>query len=489
MWDKGGLAENWFVDNQGYLQEDVDATSIDGTMTINIPKDTKILDSAGDPLTQISVAPIAPPAAAPEGYKILKSFDFNPDGAEFAPSIEITISFDPATVPEGKTVALAFYNETEGKWEFVSGTNNGNGTATFELTHFSAYSLMSISTQYPSDFANSVPLVGELSSNPKVIGTDLLFALILVLLFYIAATLFNSTLRENYETIHGWMVRPFKRFSKSHNDSKRRARKSVGRFLLEGFGAVFITALLYCFLDSYFTRGISGLMLFIAIAVALSIVTFFYEGVQILFSKYRFGVPATLKIHPIALVLAVVFVIISRAVHFHPGLIFGFVGACVPLVASRHLNKRQYGLSILSSTVLLTVVCILAFLLRTPVSEAMAGHESFGWVLLDMILAAIFVIGLEGLVFALLPLMFVDGERLAKWKKWAWLAVFTIVVFLYYYIIINKDGGLVDAIGDMKVQMMFVITGVFFVLSVVVWLFFGLWHKMRTGKEHEAEQD
>jgi hypothetical protein len=346
-----------------------------------------------------------------------------------------------------------------------------------------------ISTQYPSEFVDTIPLAGELSTNPKVIGTNLLFALILVLIFYISATLFNSALRENYETIQGWLVRPFKRFSKSHNDNKRRARKSMSRFLLEGFGAVFITALLYCLLDPYFTHGISGLMLFISIAVALAIVTFFYEGIQILFSKYRCGVPATLKIHPIALVLAVVFVIISRAVHFHPGLIFGFVGACVPLAASRHLNKRQHGISILGSTVFLTVVCILAFLLRTPVSEAMAGHESFGWVLLDMILTAIFVIGLEGLVFALLPLMFVDGERLVKWKKWVWLFVFTILVFLYYYIIINKDGGVVDAIGDLKVQMMFVITSVFLVFSIAVWLFFGLRHKMRAGKGHEAEHE
>ena len=356
-------------------------------------------------------------------------------------------------------------------------------------TGWSRMGHFTISTQYPSDFANTVPLAGELSSNPKVIGTNLLFALILVLMFYIAATLFNSALRENYETIHGWLVRPLKRFAKPNVDSEHHVQKSMGRFLLEGFGAVAVTALLYCFLDPYFTQGLSGVALFIALAIALAVVTFFYEGVQILFSKYRFGVPAAFKIHPIALVLAVVFVLISRAVHFHPGLILGFVGACVPLLASRHLNKRQHGVSILCSAVLLAVVCILAFFLRTPVSEAMAGHESFGWALLDMILAAVFIIGLEGLLFALIPLMFVDGERLAKWNKWVWLTVFTVVVFLFYYIIINKDGEIVDAMGDIKVQMMFVITGVFFVLSVAVWLFFRLRHKRSAVKEHEAEHE
>ena len=69
------------------------------------------------------------------------------------------------------------------------------------------------------------------------------------------------------------------------------------------------------------------------------------------------------------------------------------------------------------------------------------------------------------------------------------MAVFTVVVFLFYYIIINKDGEIVDAMGDIKVQMMFVITGVFLVLSVAVWLFFGLRHKRKAGKEHEAEHE
>ena len=490
MWGaKGPLSDNWLVDNQGYLQKDVAAASIDGTMTINITQGTKILDSAGNPLANITVSPVAPPAAAPDGYQLLKSFDFNPDGAKFNPGISITISFNESDVPAGKTVALAFYNESEDKWEFVSGTDNGNGTATFELTHFSAYTLL-YEKKYPSSFVDSIPLVGDLSTNPKVIGTNLLFALLLVLMFYIAATLFNSALRENYAAIEGWMARPFKRLAKPKGDSEDPARKNnTGKLLLEGFLAVLVTALLYCFLDPYFTHGMSGLLLFAAMTIAIGIVTFFYEGVQILLSKYRFGVPAKFKLHPIALVLGLVFVLISRAVHFHPGLIFGFVGACVPLLATRHLDTRKHGILILVSTVTLTIACILTFLLRTPLHDAMAGHESVGWSLLDMILAAIFIIGLEGLVFTLIPLMFVDGERLVKWHKWIWITVFTIVVFLFYYIIINKDGEIVDAMGDIKVQMMFVITGVFLVLSIGVWLFLGMRHKRKAESGHAAAQE
>ena len=135
MGGKSDLFGDWNVNSLGILQNNVSASSSDSTITINIAKGTKVLDSTLYPLTQISIALVAPPVAVPEGYRILKSFNFTPDGAQFAPDIAVTVS------TEGKTVVLAFYNKTTGEWEFIEGTNNGDGTATFNITHFSTYSL------------------------------------------------------------------------------------------------------------------------------------------------------------------------------------------------------------------------------------------------------------------------------------------------------------------------------------------------------------
>jgi hypothetical protein len=142
MWDQGNLSGNWMVNNQGVLQQNASVSSLDSVVTVNIPKDATLLDSANNSLTQISITPIAPPADPPTDYQILKTFDFKPNGAQFDPGITITISFNPADVPPGKTVVIAFYNEATAKWEFTSGTINADNTATFTVTHFSAYSLM-----------------------------------------------------------------------------------------------------------------------------------------------------------------------------------------------------------------------------------------------------------------------------------------------------------------------------------------------------------
>lgn len=137
-----GPAENWPVDSQGYLQRNVDSTSLDGTMSIHIPSSTKMLDSSDNPLSEIHVETADPPADPPAGYHVLQAFNFNPDGATFNPGMNITISFNPSQVPTNKTVVLAFYNTSTGEWELIRGIINGNDTATFNITHFSVYTLM-----------------------------------------------------------------------------------------------------------------------------------------------------------------------------------------------------------------------------------------------------------------------------------------------------------------------------------------------------------
>ena len=141
MWDQGNISGGT-VNNQGVLQQSASAASLDGVVNIYIPADATLVDSAGNPLTNISITPIAPPADPPADYQILKTFEFTPSGAQFNPGITITISFDPATVPAGKTVVIAFYNAATAKWEFIPGTINSDNTATFTVTHFSEYSLM-----------------------------------------------------------------------------------------------------------------------------------------------------------------------------------------------------------------------------------------------------------------------------------------------------------------------------------------------------------
>ncbi len=177
MWDKSELSGDWIVNRLGVLQDDISASSMDDSVVIDIAKGTKVLDSTLNSLTEISVTPIASPAQAP-GYRIIKSFNFAPDGAQFAPGITVTIVLNASDAADGEALVLGFYNEADDEWEFIEGTNNGDGTAAFTITHFSVYNLM-----YHEDTSEPIVPVqeNEAHSNSRLIAIAAAVAAVLVI--------------------------------------------------------------------------------------------------------------------------------------------------------------------------------------------------------------------------------------------------------------------------------------------------------------------
>ena len=142
LFDQSNVSRDWPVNSQGLLLKNITVISPDGIISIRISSGTEMLDPNDNPLHEIHIATAAPPADPPAGYHVLKAFDFNPDGATFHPGMEITISLDLSEVPPDKIVVLAFYNISTGEWELIRDTVNENDTATFNIIHFSVYTLM-----------------------------------------------------------------------------------------------------------------------------------------------------------------------------------------------------------------------------------------------------------------------------------------------------------------------------------------------------------
>jgi len=338
-------------------------------------------------------------------------------------------------------------------------------------------------TPTPADensFTGSVPLPSQLSTDPGVIGTNVGLAILTVLIFYLAATIFNSTLKENYEIIQGWLRRASKRLrflstSGSEMTGDRRGYKPKLRAYLEGTLVVAICALIYWFLNPYFTNGLRGIALFISLALGIAIATYSYDGTQVLVTTRRFHVPAGIRIYPIAIPIAVIFVVLSNAIHFHPGLIYGFVGgyAVLSVSNSKNLDRGQRAITILYGTLAILVISLGAFFFRELLYNLAWREGNFWRYLVEDILVAAIAIGLEGLVFSLaVPLSFLDGGKLRAWKLWVWLLAALAVAFVFFYIIINKDHKLVEAARSMKVITMYILMGLSLVVSIGTWLYF-----------------
>lgn len=360
-------------------------------------------------------------------------------------------------------------NDTSYYWRVRHQDSSGNWSQWSAETSFSTLK---------DGFAGSVPFPSQVSTDPEVIGISALLALILVIVFYFAATLFNSTIKENEAVIQGWLARVANRL------------KFVGRFVdkiassvskimptrsmryLSAITTVVICASLYWFLDPYFNSRLTGGSLFLAMFLGIGIVTCAYEGSQFLLTRDGFGVPAMIRIYWIAIPIAAVCVVFSRAVDFHPGIIYGFVGGYVALPATKTLEKRQQALVILFGAAVLLAVALTAFLLRDVVQNAGGERGGFWLTLADETLVAVFVVGVEGLAFALIPLTFMDGAKIKAWKFTVWFLAFLVVGFVFYHIIINKEGTLAQAVHDRNAIMMFGLMAFFLAVSFVTWRYF-----------------
>jgi len=360
------------------------------------------------------------------------------------------------------------------------------------------------STRKERSFTGSVVLPGQVSTDSKVIGTNITMALTFVLLFYFAATLFNSTIKANYETLRGWLSRASGLFKPLIGSVSRRTsglKKIRARGYLRILLSVLICALIYCYLDPDFGYNLTGLALFLSFALTIGIVTNCYQGGQSLFGRVLYGIRSRFSIYPIAILIAIAFVVFSRTINFHPGLIYGFVGGYVIFLgpmkadtADERGEVRKAAIVVLCGALLIISVALLAFYLRTFIPQASEGDRSFWVSLADGVLAGVFVGGVQGLFFSLVPLTFLDGAKITAWKWWVWPFVMAPVAFIFWYII-NPTGTFSKIVGNMGARMMWGLMGFFLLLSVVTWLYFLLRKKLTpvvippSGTPISIEQD
>ena len=314
-------------------------------------------------------------------------------------------------------------------------------------------------------FVASVPLPTTISGDPEVIGTNFVLALIFTAILAFTSTLFNNTLKSKNAEIVAAVGRLKAVIPRVAWPRKLQLGLSrLRRRWIESLAIVFVTGLVYAFLDPGFGFSAHGLLIFVSLAVSLAVVTYSYEGVQALASSRGYHVPARLRLFPVAIVIAIICVIISRVSGFTPGYLYGFVGGLAFLGAGEP-DDRTKGRLVLLAAACLLVVSLVAWFLAWPLTNAVsAGSSSLE--VIQGICVATFVAGMEGLVFGLIPLSFMDGATLFRWNKWVWGGVFAVPVFLFWHVLLNKHSKYGAALEQTSAK---VVTGLlaFWVVATV----------------------
>jgi hypothetical protein len=232
-----------------------------------------------------------------------------------------------------------------------------------------------------------------------------------------------------------------------------------------------LTGLIYGFLDPEFGFDSGGVTTFLSLAVGVGAITYLYEGGQALFTRRRFRLGAGVKLYPVALAIAIVCVTFSRLVNFQPGFLYGFVASCT-LLTPAVLDRRQWGQTVFFPASALAVLSVAAWLLTMPLGSVTQGNDAWWAGLPEGAATAVFVVGLEGLFFNMVPLTFMDGAKIAGWNRWLWLLMFGGSGFLFWHVLLNREGVYLDVLRETKAIAAFGLLAFYSIVTLATWAYF-----------------
>ncbi|MDP1804798.1 MAG: FGLLP motif-containing membrane protein [Acidimicrobiales bacterium] len=319
-----------------------------------------------------------------------------------------------------------------------------------------------------SELVTAVPTPADISTDPETIAANVLLAIALILLIGFPADIFNATLLDNYDEIRGWF-----RFGRRRREAAMaRAEDWFDRLptplRLGTFGLM--GSVLYGLLDPNFGFNRPSLILVLGLLLAIATISTVLDLLRVRYHHRVTRKHSRLKAYPLGLVMAAILVFFSRIGDFHPGYVFGVFTA---LAFEDELYDEEDGRGLAVAGVGLLVVALLALFLRGPVDQlAGANGASFYVLVIDAALATLWIAGIQAVIWGLIPIKFMYGQKVLAWSKWGWLAIYGTGMLLFVHTLLHPGMGLYGNAAEaslFSVTLLFLGFGAF---SLCFWAYF-----------------
>jgi hypothetical protein len=302
-----------------------------------------------------------------------------------------------------------------------------------------------------------------------VILTNLLLAIILLIILLWSSSMFNDTMSENQAAIEGAinkLTSPFRRLLALIETLGGGAGGQISPLLI-----LVASALVYSLADPDVGLNQPTMVLFLSFAIGIALTTYIYEGGEAIVTHRAFDVPAGVRVVPFAVAIAAAFVVLSRLINFPAPVMYGFIAAAVVL-GSAELDTRQTGIAIAVPAVLLLALSLGAWAVVAPLRDATADSGSWYSHVPSETAAALFVGSIEGLLFTMIPLRFSDGGKIFRWQKTVWFPLFAIPAFLFSWVILNPEAAALDALLQGRVLFVVGAVAAYAATCLAVWAYF-----------------
>ena len=322
---------------------------------------------------------------------------------------------------------------------------------------------------------NAIMAPEDLKLDVGVIGTNVILAFVLLAVLLVSSSLFNDTLAENryeIEDMLGAVLSPFRKALAFFGAAVGSIAIPAGATRILALPIMLLaTGFIYSFNDSGVGLNTETMLLFFSLVIGIGITTVVYEGGQALVMQRRFHVEASMDVVPFALGVAAFFVLLSRLVNFQAPILYGFVAAA-SILRSADVEEGQEGFAVAVPSFILLGLSLVAWGLLGPLRGL--SNESELWVahLPDNVAAIVFAAGVEGLVFAMIPLAFTDGIKVFHWQKLVWLVLFAVPAFLFSWVILNPEAESFSALLEGRVVLVFGLVIAYATMTVGIWAYF-----------------
>lgn len=297
--------------------------------------------------------------------------------------------------------------------------------------------------------ALSLPRPTEVDLSPGTVAAAVAVSIFGLILIGFPAELFNKTLRENYDRVRSIFARSGS--VKAPADLNRQLLALVASSAIAGF-----LAAIQKVNNGWSVRSV--LTVALAVGLGFLLTTAVYE-VAAAISNDRLGMPRRVfRTYPAGLPMVAFFVAVSTIGQLQPAYLYGHLAGS-RLEGRHETGTRGPAIQTVVSCSSLLVFGLLAWALRAVVTAS-------PW---TDILAGITVVSLNRLVFSLIPVTFLDGHTVFRYRRGLWAAVYSVAVlaFLLLVILPAARNAPPSAVGSAVLPFV-----LFLALSVGVWAYF-----------------
>ena len=318
-----------------------------------------------------------------------------------------------------------------------------------------------------------IPTPADISTDPPVVGANLLLAAIAMIAFTIAIELLNRTLAD---------AEPFLRRRAGPLGRLTRARARAGALLsprlgqgrradvVRVLGIAAFYGVVFALLDpTWNPLSITGFWLVLSFAVACGLVGM-SDDLATWATARRWGAASEFGIRRGSLLAAAVSTLATRVLVLVPGVMIGTPEALE--VDEAHLDRPRRGKVAamgLGAVGLVGALAWLATLAAGPLGSAVPGITALvGGI--QAFLLLVFAVAVQNGFVQLLAFRNSAGRALFHLNKVAWALALLAVTFVFWHTLVNPRGDLAEALGATNVQAFLGTVGVVLAVAAVAWL-------------------